>query len=123
MKERSFFLWMFLGIITGGICSIVYLYLNMDDLNKLYAKHNKGEAVSVLLVFILCLLGFGALVHMFLIYEKLHDHIESKNGTYNVPGGLGILLWNICLSWTIIIPLYFGWKWQNALNIQIRGRR
>ncbi|MHA1737627.1 MAG: DUF4234 domain-containing protein [Candidatus Heimdallarchaeota archaeon] len=124
MKERSYFLWLFLGIITGGICSLVYMYLTMDDLNQLYAKHNKGEAVSILLVIVLTLLvGIGGLVYMFLIYEKLHDHIESKRGSYNVPGGLSIILLNICLSWTIIVPIYYGWKWQNAMNIQIRGGR
>jgi hypothetical protein len=95
----------------------------MDDLNKLYARHGKGEAVSVILVFILMLLGFGTLVYMFLIYDKLHEHIESQRGSYNVPGGLGVILWNLCLGWTIIVPIYFGWKWQNALNIQIRSRR
>ncbi|HUU78747.1 MAG TPA: DUF4234 domain-containing protein [candidate division Zixibacteria bacterium] len=123
IKERSYFLWLFLSIITFGICGIIYIYYTMDDLNKLYAKHGKGEAVSVVLVFVLMILGFGSLVYMFLIYEKLHEHIESKHGKYNVPGGLGIILWNIFLGWTIFVPLYFGWKWQNALNIQIRGKR
>lgn len=122
IKERSYFLWMFLSIITGGICGIIYVFFTMDDLNKLYARHGKGEAVSILLILLLMLLGFGTLVYMFLIYERLNEHITSQGGSYNVPGGLGILLWTICLGWTIIVPIYFGWKWQNALNIQIRGR-
>ncbi len=123
INERSYFLWMFLSIITFGICGIIYVYYTMDDLNKLYARYGKGEAVSVALVFILMILGFGTLVYMFLIYDKLHEHIKSQRGSYNVPGGLGIILWNLCLGWTIIVPIYFGWKWQNALNIQIRGSR
>ena len=124
LKERSYFLWMFLSIITFGICGILYMYYTMDDLNKLYARYGKGEAVSVLLILILTLLtGVGGLVYMYLIYEKLHDHINSQGGSYNVPGGLGILLWNLCLSWTIIVPIFFGWKWQNAMNIQIRRAR
>ncbi len=124
IQERSYFLWMFLSIITGGICGIIYVYLTMDDLNKLYARHGKGEAVSVILVFLLMLLGFGTIVYMFLIYDKLHEHIASKGGSYNVPSGLSILLITICLSWLTlgIISIYYGWKWQNALNIQIRGR-
>ncbi|MHA1557854.1 MAG: hypothetical protein ACTSPM_13085, partial [Candidatus Heimdallarchaeota archaeon] len=97
-------------------------YYTMDDLNKLYARHGKGEAVSVALVFILMLLGFGSLVYMFLIYDKLNEHVESQRGSDNVPGGLGIILWNLCLGWTIIVPLYFGWKWQDVLNQQIRRR-
>jgi hypothetical protein len=96
----------------------------MDDLNKLYARHGKGEAVSILLVFLLMILGFGTLVYMFLIYEKLNEHITSQGGSYNVPNGLSILLITLCLSWLTlgIINIYYGWKWQNALNIQIRGR-
>ena len=98
IKERSYFLWMFFSIITFGICGIIYMYLNMDDLNKLYARHGKGEAVNVLLVFLLAILvGAGGLVYMFLIYEKLNEHITSQGGSYNVPGGLSILLLNICL--------------------------
>jgi hypothetical protein len=124
MKERSYFLWMFLSIITLGICGIIYMYYTMDDLNQLYAKYGKGEAVSVILILILTLLtGVGGLVYMFLIYEKLHDHIESQRGSYNVPSGISILLLNLCLSWTIIVPIYYGWKWQNAMNIQIRHSR
>ena len=74
LKERSYFLWMFLSIITLGICGIIYMYYTMDDLNKLYARYNKGEAVSVLLILILTLLtGVGGLVYQYLIYEKLHD--------------------------------------------------
>lgn len=124
IKERSYFLWMFLSIITGGICGIIYVYYTMDDLNKLYARHGKGEAVSVILVFLLMLLGFGTIVYMFLIYDKLNEHIASQGGSYNVPSGLSILLITICLSWLTlgIINIYYGWKWQNALNIQIRGR-
>ena len=122
IKERSYFLWMFLSIITFGICGIIYVYYTMDDLNKLYARHGKGEAVSILLVFLLMLLGFGTLVYMFLIYDKLNEHIASSGGSYNVPSGLSIILLNICLSWTIVVPIYYAWKWQNALNIQIRGR-
>ena len=124
IKERSYFLWMFLSIITGGICGIIYIYFTMDDLNKLYARHGKGEAVSMILVFLLMLLGFGTIVYMFLIYEKLNEHIASQGGSYNVPSGLSILLITICLSWLTlgIINIYYGWKWQNALNIQIRGR-
>jgi len=122
IKERSYFLWMFLSIITLGICGIIYVYYTMDDLNKLYARHGKGEAVSVALVFILMLLGFGSLVYMFLIYDKLNEHVESQRGSDNVPGGLGIILWNLCLGWTIIVPIYFGWKWQDVLNQQIRRR-
>jgi len=122
IKERSYFLWMFLSIITFGICGLIYIYYTMDDLNKLYARYGKGEAVSVVLVFVLMLLGFGTLVYMFLIYDKLHDHVESQGGTNNVPGGLGIILWNIFLGWTIIVPLYFGWKWQDVLNQQIRRK-
>lgn len=122
IKERSYFLWMFLSIITFGICGIIYVYYTMDDLNKLYARHGKGEAVSILLVFLLMLLGFGTLVYMFLIYDKLNEHIASQGGSYNVPSGLSIILLNICLSWTIVVPIYYAWKWQNALNIQIRGR-
>ncbi len=121
IKERSYFLWLFLSIITLGICGIVYLYYTMDDLNKLYARSGKEEAISILLVIVLMLLGFGTLVYMFILYDKLHDHIESKGGSHNVPSGVGILLWNIFLGWTIIVPLYFSWKWQNALNIEIRG--
>ena len=120
IKERSYFLWLFLGLITFGICSIIYIYYTMDDLNKLYARHGKGEAVSVVLVFVLMLLGFGSFVYMFLIYDKLHDHVESQGGTNNVPSGIGILLWSIFLGWTIVVPLYFGWKWQDVLNQQIR---
>ena len=125
IKERSYFLWMFLSIITGGICGIIYVYYTMDDLNKLYARHGKGEAVSIILVLLLTLLvGAGGLVYMFLIYEKLNEHIASQGGSYNVPSGLSILLITICLSWLTlgIINIYYGWKWQNALNIQIRGR-
>jgi hypothetical protein len=126
-ETRSFFLWFFLGIITAGLCFAIYYYLNFADLDAHYSRvgvHDGAPSTDVepLLMALLCCLlpSIGTLIAQFVKYSKLHDHVEASGGRRNIPDGLSIVLLNLCLGWTIILPIYYEWKWQDVLNNHIR---
>ena len=122
---RSYFLWIFLGIITGGICSIIYNLLNFMDLdehNNRYANRENAPSTDsqAWLMVLLCIIvpGIGTLIALYIKYSKLHDHLAAYQGAPNIPDGMGILLINIFLSWLTlgIITIYYEWKWQHVFN-------
>ena len=122
---RSYFLWFFLGIITGGICMVIYYLLNFLDLDEHNTRNAHREKApptnaETWLMVLLCILipGIGSLIAMYVKYSKLHDHLAVYQGAPNIPDGLSILLINIFLSWLTlgIITIYYEWKWQHVFN-------
>ena len=92
VPERNFLLWFVLGIITVGIGFLIYLYLNLEDLEKhshypleLKAEPMKINTSSLLMLFFfsICCLFIPILWYMYYLkYASLYNHIrEQKNET------------------------------------------
>lgn len=92
VPERNYLIWFILGVVTVGICFLIYLYLNIEDLEKhshypleLKAKPIKANASSLLLLFFIsiCFLFIPILWYIYYLkYASLYNHIrEQKKDT------------------------------------------
>lgn len=127
LEIRSFWMWFLLGFVTFGIASLVYLYYNIEDLNKL-DQHPKPAGVpsthtdtsNILILVIIGLftgfLGIITLIATYMKFEKLHKYITAhphRQPTIPVSGGRFILtsvLSSFCigtLSYFVAIPMVF----------------
>lgn len=145
VPERNYLLWVGLGIITVGICFLVYLYLNFEDLEKhshypleIKAKPIKVNPSSLLILFFIaiCFLFIPILWYMYYTkYSSLYNHIrEQKKETapvkilhpvfYMIPLVLSHLL---ALVPTIIFwiseiniqTVFSGWYWAITAGVII----
>ena len=125
MQEKSWLKWTLLSILTMGICGYIYMYYNLEDLNKLYARAGRGEALNVGMMFLFYFLipFVGPIIVIYTKYQKMNEYVIANRGTNNVPSGMGMVLWILLLGWTVVVPLYFEWKWQDVMNQQIRNQR
>jgi hypothetical protein len=101
LEQRNFWLWFVITICTFGIGGIVYMYLNLDDLNKLdkypRPKGVPSTEVSLALVIVLCccLPPIGAIIAQYYKFDKLHNYIKyhpQKQRTQVVSGGKFLLI-------------------------------
>jgi len=92
VPERNYLIWFLLGIVTVGVCFLIYLYLNIEDLEKhshypleLKAKPIKVNTSSLLMLFFIsiCFLFIPILWYLYYLkYASLYNHIrEQKNET------------------------------------------
>lgn len=113
LERRNFWLWFLLSFVTG-IFGIIYLYINISDLNKLdqYPKpkgvpstHIDEDTMIILGVIgvVVGFLPFVMLYYNYLKFEKLHNYITyhpRKQEKVPISGGE-------YLKWTILIFVLF----------------
>lgn len=88
VPERNYLIWFLLGIATVGVCFLIYLYLNLEDLEKhshypleLKAKPIKVNTSSLLMLFFfsICFLFIPILWYLYYIkYASLANHIREQ---------------------------------------------
>ncbi len=88
VPERNYLVWFLLGIASLGICFLIYLYLNLEDLEKhshypleLKAKPIKVNPSSLLILFFIsiCFLFIPIFWYMYYIkYASLTNHIREQ---------------------------------------------
>ncbi|NHJ06124.1 MAG: hypothetical protein EAX90_14955 [Candidatus Heimdallarchaeota archaeon] len=88
VSERNYFAWFALGIISVGIFFLIYLYLNLEDLerhshypNELHAKPISVNPSSILMLFLIAIC-FGFIPIFWYVYYKkyssLYYHIKDQ---------------------------------------------
>ena len=88
LEIRSFWMWTLLGLVTFGIASYVYMYYNIQDLDKLSqhpapagvkSTHIDTSNLTILIIvgLITGLIGVLMLIGTFLKFQKLHEYINS----------------------------------------------
>lgn len=130
VPERNYIYWFFLGIISAGIIFLIYLFLNIQDLEKhsQYPKDSRAEAINVnssqTLLFFLIAVCFGFIPVLWWIYYKkyssLYYHIRNqRNNTapFKIPHPIYYMLPLICSHLLAIVPSIIGFITE--VNIQI----
>ena len=89
VPQRNYLVWMALGIISVGIIFLIYLYLNLEDLekhskypNELKAKPIEVNASSMLTLFIISICFSFIPILWYIYYKKyasLYFHIKEQN--------------------------------------------
>ncbi|MBK5112752.1 MAG: hypothetical protein KGD59_00755 [Candidatus Heimdallarchaeota archaeon] len=122
VPERNYIYWALLGIISVGIVFLVYLFINIEDLEKhsQYPKDSRAESINVnasqTLLFFLIAICFGFIPVLWWVYYKkyssLYSHIRNqRNDTapFKIPHTLFYVLPLICSHLLAIVPLIIGW--------------
>ncbi|MEA2070520.1 MAG: DUF4234 domain-containing protein, partial [Asgard group archaeon] len=95
---RNFFLWLGLGLVSFGIFYLVYLYLNIEDLEKhsKYPNEPKAEDIDIsatkILMLFLVSICFGFIPILWWIFYKkyagFYNHIKNQsreNAPHKIP--------------------------------------
>jgi hypothetical protein len=131
---RNFFTWLVLGIITLGICFLIYLYLNIEDLEKhaMYPNEPKAEPIKVntttlLLQFVIAIC-FGFIPILWWIYYKkyasLYYHIHKiprENAPVKIPHPVYYLLPLISSHIIALVPTIVGFVTGINIITQLPG--
>ena len=130
VPERNYIYWFFLGIISAGIIFLIYLFLNIQDLEKHseYPKDSRAESINVnssqTLLFFLIAVCFGFIPVLWWIYYKkyssLYYHIRNqRNNTapFKIPHPIYYMLPLICSHLLAIVPSIIGFA--TGMNIRI----
>jgi len=114
LEIRSFWMWFLLGMITFGIANFVYLYYNIEDLNKL-DRHPRPAGVPsthtdtsnmTILIIIGLFTGFLSIIMIIATYmkhQKLHDYIKAHpQRQQTLPmSGSKYLVFSLCSGFII----------------------
>ena len=118
--QRSYFLWLIIGICTFGIGYLVYYYNNFSDMKKLSnmaasksgAMSSSSDPFLGLIIMLIC-----APIGIIFKYNQLNDMINMSGAQMHEPrppsGALALILF-ICGFG--IGALYAEAKWQSAMN-------
>ena len=89
VPQRNYLVWLALGIISVGIVFLIYLYLNLEDLekhsrypNELKAKPIEVNASSMLTLFIISICFSFIPILWYIYYKKyasLYYHLKEQN--------------------------------------------
>ncbi|MBN1331053.1 MAG: hypothetical protein JXA54_16390 [Candidatus Heimdallarchaeota archaeon] len=122
IPERKYILWFLLGIVTIGICFLVYLFINLEDLEKhsQYPNDPRAEPIRVSamqsLTFFLVALCFGFIPILWWIYYKkyasLYDHLKKQKNDMapiKIPHTALYLVPLVISHLTALIPTIIGW--------------
>ncbi|MHA1187893.1 MAG: zinc ribbon domain-containing protein [Candidatus Heimdallarchaeota archaeon] len=88
LEIRSFWIWTLLTMVTGGIAGYVYLYYNIEDLNKLdqYPKpagvpntRTDTSNLVILVIIGLCtgLISLIMLIATYMKFQKFHEYVKA----------------------------------------------
>ena len=119
LEIRSFWMWFLLGIVTFGIASIVYLYYNIEDLNKLDqhpkpagvpSTHTDTSNLLIIVIIGLCtgFLSIIMIIATYMKFEKLHKYVAAhpqRQQTLPISGGKYLLI-TLCMSFGVGILSY-----------------
>ncbi|MHA1124786.1 MAG: hypothetical protein ACTSP5_12670 [Candidatus Heimdallarchaeota archaeon] len=128
-STRSWGWWFFFGILTGGICLVIYNLLNFMDLDthdQLYGRKENApstQSSAFLMVLLCCFVPvIGSIIVLYIKYDRLNKHLAAYQGAPNCPDGMTMLLLTILISIFSagIVTLYLEWKWQDVFNQHIR---
>ncbi|HUT80411.1 MAG TPA: hypothetical protein VMZ29_04335 [Candidatus Bathyarchaeia archaeon] len=136
IPERKYILWFLLGIITVGICFLVYLFINLEDLERhsQYPNDPRAEPISVSamqsLTFFLIALCFGFIPILWWIYYKkyasLYNHLKKQKqdiAPMKIPHTAIYLIPLIISHLTALVPTIVGWILtainEDAINIRL----
>ncbi|NHJ85406.1 MAG: hypothetical protein FK734_08075 [Asgard group archaeon] len=88
IPERKYIIWFIIGIVTVGIGFMIYLFINLEDLERHshYPNDPRAEPIDVnamqLLIFFLVALCFGFIPILWWIYYKkyvsLYSHLKKQ---------------------------------------------
>jgi len=132
IPERNYIYWALLGIISVGIIFLIYLFINISDLEKHshYPKDSRAEAINVntsqTLLFFLIAICFGFIPVLWWIYHKkyssLYFHLRNqKNDTapLKIPHPIFYLLPLMSSHIFAIIPSLVGFITQKDIRFEM----
>ncbi len=132
VPERNYLYWFLLGIISAGIIFLIYLFLNIQDLEKHseYPKDSRAETLNVnssqTLLFFLIAVCFGFIPVLWWIYYKkyssLYYHLRNqKNNTapLKIPHPIYYILPLICSHLLAIVPSIIGFALQMNIRFEM----
>ena len=129
VSERNYFAWFALGIISVGIFFLIYLYLNLEDLekhshypNELQAKPISVNPSSILMLFLIAIC-FGFIPIFWYVYYKkyssLYYHIKDQKydtAPHKIIHPIFYMIPLILSHLTALVPTIVGF----ATSINIR---
>ncbi|MHA1121191.1 MAG: hypothetical protein ACTSUW_06765 [Candidatus Heimdallarchaeota archaeon] len=132
VPERNYIYWFFLGIISAGIIFLIYLFLNIQDLEKHseYPKDPRADAIKVnssqTLLFFLIAVCFGFIPVLWWIYYKkyssLYYHLRNQRNSFapfKIPHPIYYMLPLICSHLLAIVPSIIGFAIQVNVRIEM----
>ena len=132
VPERNYFYWFLLGIISAGIIFLVYLFLNIQDLEKHseYPKDSRADSIKVnssqTLFFFLIAVCFAFIPVLWWIYYKkyssLYYHLRNQKNTtapFKIPRPVFYMLPLICSHLLALAPSIIGWAIQGNIRIEM----
>ena len=121
VPERNYIYWFLLGIISAGIIFLVYLFLNIQDLEKHseYPKDSRADSIKVnssqTLLFFLIAVCFAFIPVLWWIYYKkyssLYYHLRNQKNTtapFKIPHPVFYMLPLICSHLLALVPSIIG---------------
>ncbi|MCF2143962.1 MAG: zinc ribbon domain-containing protein [Candidatus Heimdallarchaeota archaeon] len=129
VPERRYWLWFLLGVGTVGIIFLIYLFVNIEDLERhsYYPLDSRAEPINVntsqtMMIFLVAIC-FGFIPILWWIYYKkyasLYDHLKDQKketAPYKVPRPIWYMLPLISSHLLALIPTIIGF----ATGINIR---
>jgi hypothetical protein len=129
VPERTYIYWALLGVISAGIVFLIYLFINIEDLQKhsQYPKDPRAEKINVnasqTLLFFMIAICFGFIPVLWWIYYKkyssLYLHIRdqrSDTAPFKIPHTIFYMLPLICSHLLAIVPSIIG----SAMKVNVR---
>ncbi len=132
IPERNYIYWALLGIISAGIIFLIYLFVNISDLEKHshYPKDSQAAAINVnssqTLLFFLIAICFGFIPVLWWIYHKkyssLYFHLRNQKNEiapFKIPHPAFYLIPLISSHILAIIPSLVGFISGQNIRIEM----
>lgn len=132
VPERNYIYWLLLGIISAGIIFLVYLFLNIQDLEKHseYPKDSRADSIKVnssqTLLFFLIAVCFAFIPVLWWIYYKkyssLYYHLrnqKNRSAPFKIPHPVFYMLPLICSHLLALVPSIIGLAIQVDIRVEM----
>jgi len=116
--DRNFWLYFLLSGITLGIYPLLVLCGISNDINIIANRHDGKKTMHwALMCFVVgpLTLGIGYLVWFNNICGRIGSELARRNSRVTFGAG-DFWIWNVLLSFTVICPFVFMYRFFNAMN-------
>lgn len=122
IKERNFWIYILLSIVTCGIYSIIFWYQYTEDINEL-CRGDGHESPNYIIVILLSIITCG--IYGYIWYYSQANRLQAaadRYGTQVQGDGIVILLWLILGSFLCGLGIFVGiYMLINNMNIVARA--
>ena len=129
VPERNYFIWLALGVVTVGLFFLIYLFINIEDLEKHshFPNDSRAERIEVsasqTMMLFLIAICFGFIPILWWVYHKkyssLYNHLKDQKkdlAPYKIPHPAFYLVPLILSHLTALVPTIINF----ATTINIR---